>query len=119
MILRLLQSLGIATPPPGGTLPVVQRSSQWPRVRAEHLKRFPTCAACGTDKHLAVHHRVPVHEDASQELSALNLLTLCESPSLNCHLFFGHAKNWRAWNPLVVVDAARTLRMILQRKESA
>lgn len=116
MILRLLQSLGLADTP-GGTMPVVQRSPQWAKVRAEFLRRFPTCAACGTDKFLNVHHRIPVSEDPSRELDTLNLLTLCETPSLNCHLFFGHCRSWKAWNPLVVVDAARALRMILQRRE--
>ncbi len=36
-----------------------RRSPHWPAVRAAHLRRFPTCAACGTFKGVQVHHVRP------------------------------------------------------------
>ena len=35
------------------------RSPRWPAVRGAHLKRNPTCAACGTKDKLEVHHVRP------------------------------------------------------------
>lgn len=40
------------------------------------------------------------------ELDPNNLVTLCENPTFNCHLFFGHLKRWDKHNPRVVEDAA-------------
>lgn len=37
------------------------RSSRWPKVRAEHLKREPACRACGARSKLEVHHKLPFH----------------------------------------------------------
>lgn len=82
-----------------------QRSSRWPKIRAEHLAQFPTCAACGTNKHLEVHHLHPFSQYPELELEPTNLLTLCESPSHNCHLIFGHLLLWESWNPFAELDA--------------
>jgi 5-methylcytosine-specific restriction enzyme A len=69
-----------------------KRSPQWPKVRAEHLKKNPTCAVCDGTAKLEVHHIVPFHIDSTKELEPTNLLTLCESKEngINCHLAFGH-----------------------------
>lgn len=79
------------------------RSPLWPRVRAEHLKKFPSCMVCGKTKKLQVHHKMPFHKDPSMELNPLNLVTLCEHGS-NCHLVFGHAGNFRGMNPDIDQD---------------
>jgi len=80
------------------------RSSGWRRVRNEHLLKFPNCAICGGTKNCVPHHIVPFHVDPSRELDPDNLITLCEG-SFNCHLFFGHLKNWTRNNSNIVEDA--------------
>jgi len=90
----------------------VPRSSKWNKVRKEHLKKYPTCCACGGDKKVTPHHIVPVHVNPSLELDFDNLITLCEDSSFNCHLFFGHFKNWRLYNPNVVNDSKNWLKKI-------
>jgi len=97
----------------------VPRSSRWPKVRAEHLVCFPTCAACGSKTAIAVHHEKPFHLYPDLELDPTNLVTLCECPSHNCHLIFGHNLSWRAWNPHVREDAAQFLDRIANRRVSA
>ena len=84
-----------------------RRSSQWPRVRREHLKREPACQACRTGDKLEVHHIHPFHLRPELELDDSNLVTLCEKPGHDCHFVFGHFHNWRRWNPNVREDAAR------------
>lgn len=82
------------------------RSGAWPRVRAEHLKREPACAACGRQGDVDVHHVIPYHVDPRLELDPGNLITLCADP---CHLVFGHLLSWRRANPFVREDAAMYL----------
>lgn len=91
------------------------RSSQWRKVRLEHLERFPECAACGRKQALEVHHVLPFHLFPEHELDYDNLVTLCEWPSLNCHLLFGHCMDWRHYNPSARGDAARNFNMIRGR----
>ena len=81
------------------------RSPKWKAIRAEHLKNHPSCEACGAKKGVVPHHVVPVHVDPSRELDASNLVSLCESATFNCHLFFGHLKRWDRHNINVVEDA--------------
>lgn len=81
------------------------RSRLWRLVREKHLECNPECAVCGRKKNLVPHHVVPVHIDPSRELDPENLITLCEGPSFNCHLFFGHLRDWRRFNPDVREDA--------------
>lgn len=81
------------------------RSSKWKNLRLQHLKKNPTCAVCGSSFNVVPHHITPVHLDPSKELDASNLISLCESKTFNCHLFFGHFKNWSKHNPDVVKDA--------------
>lgn len=71
------------------------RSSQWRRVRAEHLRKEPTCQACGRSKDLQVHHIVPVAFCKICELDPENLITLCADP---CHLVFGHFLSYKCYN---------------------
>lgn len=88
---------------PGGA----RRASQWPKVRAAHLNKNPTCAVCGGTKKLEVHHIKPFHLYPGLELEESNLETLCESGrgGLNCHLQFGHGGNFKKENPKVKTDA--------------
>jgi hypothetical protein len=108
MLRQLLEYLlSLTSPAPaGGPLPLVQRSSKWPAVRDAHLKRFPTCAVCGSRANVTAHHLEPVHLCPSRELDAQNLLTLCEGPPCNDHLRYGHLGHWVSWNPNAVFDAA-------------
>jgi len=83
-----------------------KRSSKWPEVRKEHLKKQPKCAACGGDSKLEVHHVIPFNFDSELELNPDNLLTLCESKKygVNCHLFFGHLGDYKNYNSNSVND---------------
>lgn len=81
-----------------------QRSGQWPKVRAEHLRKHPECMACGRKEKVEVHHCVPFHLDKSRELDPSNLVTLCDTP---CHLVHGHYLSWQRYNPEVVHDCQR------------
>lgn len=83
------------------------RSSQWPKVRAEYLKKHPTCAVCDGTKKLEVHHITPFSDNSALELDANNLITLCEGKKgLNCHFVFGHLCNYQKSNPDVRKDAS-------------
>lgn len=87
--------------------PSIKRSPSWPKVRRDHLKKQPSCQACGTTNNLAVHHIVPLHVNRSKELDPSNLITLCENiRSAFCHYTFGHLNNWWKWDPNVIADAA-------------
>lgn len=88
------------------------RSSRWPKVRAEHLAKWPTCAACGGAKDLDVHHVRPYHLAPKLELDPENLLTLCrqsEVLGIDCHRIFGHAGNWASY----VKDVRQVCAMVL------
>lgn len=82
------------------------RSSRWPSVRKAHLKLEPACRACGGTSKLEVHHIAAFSDRPDLELDPSNLVTLCESPTHNCHLIWGHFLNWRLINPDVVTDSA-------------
>lgn len=81
------------------------RSPEWKKIRSEHLQKFPECAVCGNKNNVVPHHIVPFHIDESQELNPNNLITLCEGDTFNCHLFFGHLKNWKKYNSNVIEDS--------------
>ena len=78
------------------------RSLKWTNVRKEHLENHGTCAACGRDKKLEVHHVKPVHLFPELELDPSNLVTLCADP---CHIVFGHLMNFKSWNIDVLIDS--------------
>jgi 5-methylcytosine-specific restriction protein A len=84
-----------------GKVPVgSKRSNKWPAARKAHLAAHPTCALCGGDKKLEVHHIKPFHLHPELELDPSNFITLCESTKhgVNCHLFFGHLGNFKQVN---------------------
>lgn len=72
------------------------RSNQWSRVRAEWLKLHPTCAVCGGNSKISVHHKLPFAKFPNLELDKRNFITLCESKKygVQCHLWFGHFGNY-------------------------
>ncbi len=84
-----------------------RRSSQWPRVRREHLEEHPYCIACGSRKKLRVHHLRPFHLFPELELDPGNLVTICQRKKygINCHLLVGHRGNFRKINFDCVRDA--------------
>lgn len=90
-----------------GQLPFgATRSEEWPRVREEHLKKFPACIVCGDKRTVAVHHILPFHVHPERELDPNNLVTLCSGKgSHNHHLLVGHLGNYKGWNPDVRTDA--------------
>lgn len=92
----------------------VTRSSHWRSKRTQHLRYEPTCRACGGKEKLNVHHIIPFHIDPNRELDDTNLITLCENGA-NCHLMFGHLKDWKAYNPHVRVMAESMLQLIKNR----
>lgn len=93
------------------------RSPKWDRVRAEHLRQHPTCAACGGKEALQVHHIKPYHLFPELELEPSNLLTLCTGrKSCNCHLTFGHLGDWLLFNSLVAYDAKTHFNRIANEK---
>jgi len=85
-----------------------KRSPQWRKVREEHLKKFPTCYVCGSNKKITVHHIYPYHLFPDMELEESNLITLCEGgrfKSLNCHIVFGHCCDFKDVNTQCEIDA--------------
>lgn len=95
------------------------RSSHWPKVRREHLRKHPHCAICDTDKHLQVHHIVPFHINPNLELDPNNLVTLCEPPgkTRKCHLCFGHIFDWHLYNPEVNDDIKEWNKKLAEAKK--
>lgn len=93
------------------------RSTHWPKVRALHLKKNPTCIFCGGSHKLEVHHILPFHLHPDRELDPDNLATLCEQDKggVNCHLLAGHLGSYHSYNPDVVKDAAYWLDKINNR----
>lgn len=83
-----------------------KRSSQWAKVRKEHLKLHPACEVCGDTHQINVHHIKPFHLHPELELEPTNLISLCESTSYGiiCHLLIGHLGDYRNINPNVLKD---------------
>lgn len=88
------------------------RSPKWRKVRAEHIKNHPECAACGRKDGLEVHHIVPYHINPDLELEPSNLITLCGK---YCHFIFGHYMDWKSWNENVVRDSTLYYACKIQR----
>jgi 5-methylcytosine-specific restriction protein A len=80
------------------------RSSKWATVERGFLKANPYCAACGGKDKLQVHHIQPFHLHPELELDPGNLVVLCMSGDLDCHLKLGHGGSFRCYNPDVVRD---------------
>lgn len=83
-----------------------RRSSHWPALEREIRAEQGECAACASKSHLQVHHVLPFHLYPEFELEPSNLVVLCEAPGQNCHLRYGHAGSFAAYNPNVLRDAA-------------
>lgn len=99
MLGKVLRFMGLAKPDEG-------RSAHWPALRKRHLASEPNCIVCGGKDHLTVHHIRPFHLYPELELDPKNLATMCEHPSHNCHLIWGHFLSFReSWNPNVRRDA--------------
>jgi hypothetical protein len=96
------------------------RSSDWPRVRREHLKNNPRCALCLGTKTIEVHHIRPFHLHPELELEPSNLITLCESGAngIVCHRAIGHLGNYQAINPESPQDALLWRSKIQNRQKS-
>ena len=95
--------------------PFKVRSSKWDGVRDSFISNHPTCAACGGDDNLQVHHIEPFHLTPEKELDPTNLIVLCEEDT-KCHLKIGHLGCWRNINPNVVEDAADILKSVEKNK---
>ena len=67
-------------------------SPYWDECRNDFLVEHPSCAACGTTKHLAVHHVKPIDADLFRECDFTNLITLCAEH----HFRLGHGRDWMA-----------------------
>lgn len=80
------------------------RSPKWSTVRNQFIKDNPICAVCGKTKNLTVHHKKPFHLFPKEELNPKNLVTLCESRGMNCHITFGHLGNFQHFNETVDID---------------
>lgn len=91
------------------------RSKEWPKVRREHLKKFPTCAVCGGKKKIQVHHVKPFHLHPQLELDPNNLITVCEADGHDCHLAIAHLGSFKSWNVDIVKDANYLLTKRLNR----
>lgn len=91
------------------------RSGSWPKVRKQHISKYPNCAACGKNVKVEVHHIEPVHLSPDKELDPENLITLCDS---TCHLVFGHLMSYKSWNPNVIDDCKSYLNKIKNRPNS-
>jgi len=88
------------------------RSYKWTEVRKNYLKEHPNCIACGRDRKLEVHHKIPVHINPDLELDPTNLVTLCADP---CHIMFGHLMNFKSYNNMVIEDSAVYLSRVKNR----
>lgn len=91
----------------------IMRSSGWGRVRREHIKKHPACAACGTKKEPEVHHIKDFSTYPDLELEPTNLITLCGK---RCHFLLGHLKSWRSINPTITDDAKWLIEKIRNRR---
>lgn len=75
-----------------------KRSPKWNSVQKDFLSKHPTCALCGDNKKLNVHHKKPFHLYPELELDENNLITLCMGDK-ECHLLIGHGDNFSFFCP--------------------
>ena len=85
-----------------------KRSPAWSKVEHAYKASNPSCACCGSQKRLQVHHCKPFHLHPELELDPTNFITLCEAGTngINCHLLVGHLGNFKSVNLSVAEDAA-------------
>jgi 5-methylcytosine-specific restriction endonuclease McrA len=96
MVFNFLKSVGI-----NSIFGYKLRSSDWPTIRKEHVKKHPFCIACGTTRNIEVHHVKPYQIHPELELEPTNLVSLCKTH----HLVFGHLTDYHSWNENVVEDS--------------
>ena len=85
-----------------------KRSSKWDDVRDAYVALHPTCAACGSNKRIQVHHILPFFMYPELELENSNLIVLCMDVE-ECHLNIGHGGSYRCYNPMVIEHAKQYL----------
>lgn len=78
------------------------RSSGWRKKRLEHLEKNPSCAICGLNTELEVHHIKPFEYWPELEEVDENLVTLCMNEKRNCHIIWGHLFDWKLFNPEIL-----------------
>jgi hypothetical protein len=86
----------------------VIRPSAVTYAQRAHVKKFPSCAGCGSQKHLQGHHIKPYNKFPNLAANPLNFITLCMDTN-ECHIRIGHGDSFRCYNPHVVADAADAL----------
>lgn len=103
----------------GGQVPHTPsaRSPKWRAVRDAWIKDHGECIVCGGREKLQVHHIRPYHLNPDDELNPDNFATLCEAnQGFNCHLTFGHLRNYKGWNPDVLADSAAWKQKLAENK---
>ena len=73
------------------------------------------CIACGSEKHLQVHHIKPFHLHPELELEPSNLIVLCMDTN-ECHLKLGHGGSFKRENKNVLTDAYDFFYNVSQRQ---
>jgi len=91
---------------------ILTRSSGWSLVRKIHIIKNNTCACCGRENKLEVHHVKDYSEHPELELDPENLITLCRG----CHFSLGHLFNWKSINPEIVEDSKWLLEKVKNRR---
>jgi 5-methylcytosine-specific restriction enzyme A len=94
------------------------RSPHWETFRKHWLENHGACEVCGRTSGLEVHHKKPFHDHPEDELKESNVITLCETGT-NCHLNYGHAGDFKGYNPGVAVDANEWHRKFEHSRELA
>ena len=80
------------------------RSSAWSKLRKEWLEENPQCTICLKTKNIIPHHKKPFNKFPLLELEKFNLVSLCESGGMNCHITFGHLSDFKFYNPNIEDD---------------
>lgn len=93
------------------------RHKDWYKKSRIFITKQPWCSACGVKelKNLVVHHKIPVHIAPELEMVETNWKVICETPSMNCHLYIAHLKIWTSYNKDIDEDCERMLLKIRNR----
>ena len=89
---------------------------KWHEFEQRYWRKHPSekyCHACGSKRHVELHHIVPRHIDSSKIFDESNLIPLCRC----CHFRIGHLLDWDNYNPNVRKDAANFLALIKARRK--
>lgn len=88
------------------------RSPKWNQFKNKWLKKNPNCIICGSTKYTIVHHIKPFHLFPQFELDESNVVTICENPKFNHHLYIAHQGNYCKYNKTLIEDIP-TIKRIL------